>query len=137
MRRMARNETREDLQMSDIGEGYSVIQCWICPKCNDDHAQNRPCKTLDLWEAEAKGSHGDQIIQTILAIHDRRILALIELVRKKDEALKFYGVFESWDADKFICMSSAGRNDLDETSYSRFTPGKKAREAIALTEELK
>lgn len=48
--------------------------------------------TLDQWEAEAKNSvrlYKDNP-DTLWTIDIKRILALIDLVRKKDEALKFY-----------------------------------------------
>lgn len=78
--------------MSDIGEGDLAIQCWICPECHDDHAQNRECKTIDQWEAEAKDNlkfiNGTDYEQ-VWAKDAETILALIDLVRKKDRELRF------------------------------------------------
>lgn len=48
-----------------------------CPLCRLD----KKMSTLDQWEAEASGGYG-QIVK------DDRILALIDLIRKKDEKLK-------------------------------------------------
>ena len=50
---------------------------------------NQPKNTLDQWEAEAK--YGNYSIASGSLIEDeldKRILALIDLVRKKDEALE-------------------------------------------------
>lgn len=52
-------------------------------------------------------------------------------------ACEFYGDFLLWDQDRFLCLSYLGRNDLEETEYSRFTPGKRAREAIMKVKNLR
>ncbi len=84
---------------------------------------------MDVWEAEAReGKQWNQDLE-----FRERILALISLVRKKDEALQFYGDLSPWSPNLFMTLGDPGRNDLEETNYSRFTPGKKAREALALT----
>lgn len=85
--------------------------------------------TLDQWEAEAKqiraihGQTGTEIyLKDRLAEADTRIISLCDLIRKKDEALKYY-------AESNVMIVS-GDNILGQHSQS------KAREALALTEQL-
>jgi hypothetical protein len=80
---------------------------------------------LDALEAEAKYNssnyrHGTDYEQ-IWAEDAEKILALIDLVRKKDEALKFY-----------VYGYSIYRNIDDRIEDG----GKKASEALALTDKL-
>lgn len=78
---------------------------------------NQPKNTLDQWEADAKikDISFNRRLKEFTEINGerKRILALIDLVRKKDEALKFAREFSS-----LRCES-------------------KIKEALELTEELK
>ena len=56
-------------------------------------------------------------------------LTLIKIIRELAESNDFYGDPDSWDHEKFLCMSRAGRDDTEEHDSSRFLPGKKARAA--------
>ena len=58
-----------------------------------------------------------------------RLLAEAEALRKQ---LAFYAAYKTWSPELFLCLlkSDDTLNDLQETSYSRYTPGKGAREAI-------
>lgn len=72
--------------------------------------------TLDRWEADAK----DKVFTPNWSTRDEsseRILRLINLVRKKDEALKFYAELD-WKPNTELWQLNA-------------------KEALALTEELK
>lgn len=56
-----------------------------------------------------------------------------ELERKLEvarEALEFYAHDRTWSPDHFMTGSEVMRSDLDETIWSRFTPGKRARQAL-------
>lgn len=91
--------------------------------------------TLSQWEAEAKGQRfcgdiskythisGDQYAEI-----NSRILALIDLVRKKDEALFHIGSKGSWIEGE--CFT----NDI---RFQGFSVVEIADDAIALTEQLK
>ena len=46
------------------------------------------------------------------------------------EALEFYAQHETWDRNLMMVGAEPLRDDLEETSYSRFTPGKRARAAL-------
>lgn len=92
---------------------------------------------LDQWENYSKPIASDDNMFTGVRNDHKKIIALIDLVRKKDEALRFYADEKTWSPDHFLCLSEMGRQDLSETKYRRFTPGKTAREAISLTEQLK
>lgn len=86
---------------------------------------DKKMSTLDQWEAEAKDNinNGNDFPDTIhfksfirrLKYREDRILALIDLVRKKDETLKV----------------------MIENSDSRSHWGEFIREVLALTEQLK
>lgn len=83
---------------------------------------------LDEWEAEAKedlkegiGFDGDK----------KRILALIDLIRKKDEALKFYADDGYIQGRMYGHLAKRTQEDLIRPK------GYRAREALALTEQLK
>lgn len=54
-----------------------------------------------------------------------------EVIQKLKSALEFYADEKTWSHDKFLCGSDAMRSDLSETVHSRFTPGTKARSALA------
>lgn len=75
---------------------------------------------LDQWEAEAKhnlGTHEEAWIEDA-----EKILALIDLVRKKDEALAYY----AGHCPPFVSVENA------------YAPAAgRAKQALALTEELK
>lgn len=104
--------------MSELGEGDCAVQCWICPKCNDDHAQNGECKTLDLWWVYSNLTHYREQMEQDKPELNRRIRKLIDLVRKKDKIL-----------------------ELIETNDDAYRPGYSpelyARNALAFTEQLK
>lgn len=57
---------------------------------------------------------------------------LLPILEDLVHALNFYAIFETWDTDKFLCGSDRMRSDLEETEYSRFTPGHRARMALNL-----
>lgn len=93
--------------------------------------------TLDQWEMEAK-ERADWFISgsgNCSLGHEReliddcdRILALIDLVRKKDEALKFFTQFDvTWNITHGLAT---------EQKESIYEVPNKAKEALALTEEL-
>lgn len=92
--------------------------------------------TLDQWEAEANQSkfslerlnmkrHWDPDTYDILKLKNKRILALIELVMKKDDLLCLIARGPERDFEKGIFLI----ND--------FHPEEIAKEALALTEKLK
>ncbi len=84
--------------------------------------------TLDEWEAEAK----EDLNRVSDLLWPQRCLILIELVRKKDEALRFYdGTFPPrFGPDGFWEIHiSPGMGGED-----RF--GTRAKEALALTEKM-
>lgn len=86
-----------------------------CPLCRLD----KKMSTLDQWEAECTGSFGsDSAIK-----RDYRIKTLIDIVRKKDEALSCF-VFD--EDIPYIGKSYW----LDEHDLKR------AKEALALTERI-
>lgn len=62
-----------------------------------------------------------------------KLQAALDVAKKE---LKFYGSHLTWDKDLFLCGSDNLREDLEETNHSRFTPGKKARQALSKIEEL-
>jgi hypothetical protein len=87
--------------------------------------------TLDQWEAEAKYNssnyrHGTDYEQ-IWAEDAEKILALIDLVRKKDEALKTLSEAENW-----YVTATGG----EAWSSKHSSPVLIAEEALALTDEL-
>lgn len=47
------------------------------------------------------------------------------------EALEFYAAENTWSPDNFLVGSEKLRSDLSETKWSKFTPGARAREALA------
>lgn len=116
--------------MSDIGEGDCAVQCWICPKCFEDHLQNRECKKIDLWEVVAtngillkEGSDEEQVY----AERCEEILALIDLVRKKDEALRA--------AHETIHYEFCSSDEVGKTVH--WDTCLQTQKALALTKELK
>lgn len=91
---------------------------------------------LDQWEAQAKRNEWPvtQYLQD-------RVLVLIELVRKKDEALQFYAHpkkdLKPGDRNEFGCSCCAGTIDSDGIcDHNRNIVGLTAREALSLTESL-
>jgi hypothetical protein len=78
----------------------------------------------NVWgEKGMAKSLSEEIAQAIQAERDRLEVAV--------EALRFYGDLLTWDRDRMLCGSENLRTDLEETSYSRFTPGQRARSALA------
>ncbi len=51
-------------------------------------------------------------------------------IKRLREALEFYADEKTWSPDQFLCGSDQLRSDLSETNWSRFTPGKRARDAL-------
>lgn len=118
--------------------------------------------TLDQWETEAKiipykdiaydnsKEFGQRFTEysgdrKILIKANERILALIELVRKKDAALKFYagnptGIGREWSEyhASHVCDAwSGGHGLLDYQGDHYDNEWDRAVEALALTEQLK
>lgn len=100
-------------------------QCWICPKCHDDHSPKGKCKTIDQWEVEArtKDISFDHKLKefTEISADRKRILALIDLIRMKDKVL-------------ISLIDSADRNH----EFKTVTVGASfLKELVQLTEKLK
>lgn len=81
---------------------------------------------IEQWKADAEKVLNPPKNESLRVSHtqsNKRILALIELIEKKDKALQSYGY------DAFDSATSLG--DFDDHGY-----GKTARAALALTDQL-
>lgn len=62
---------------------------------------------------------------------DDDITFLLEQLKKCREALIFYGNQHLYDREKYLVLNKdLAKDDLEETGYSRFTPGKLARQTL-------
>lgn len=92
--------------------------------------------TLDQWEMDAKREQLVAYQLDQIGPLNKRILALIDLVRKKDEALE--DLFALMDENYLIRdISSDSEPDFALRQLPYIMRLKKAKEALALTGELK
>jgi hypothetical protein len=89
---------------------------------------------LDEWEAQANrvGEPEDDLGMNVY--WRERFLTLIDLVRKKDQALAFYADKKSYEYDQqFVSQFTGSREFPSAVDTYQWRP---AEEALALTEEL-